>query len=222
MKSPFKRDATAALARALKAKEADEAKVAELLEERQRIILSSDNLDEVRAINLRLEDLRRTLAAHSDRVAGRRTECRKQAKEEREQKAAAAIEVIAEKLAVRERKAAKLEAAIKAMGELYFDLISSATVETDWPFTAPRPNFGRIDSDGIYREVGWALFSAGRPIRGETTLPSPNNIGLGVTGIRPRGIAGLVAEHSRELLRTLHSAPLGDDDPETELAAVAS
>ncbi len=49
----------------------------------------------------------------------------------------------------------------------------------------------------------WTIFAAGG-----------DECGLGVAGISPAGIAGLVAERSRSLLLQLREMPLGEDADE--------
>lgn len=124
-----------------------------------------------------------------------------------------AIKTIQAKLARREQIASKLEAAIKDVGNLYFELTGFASpLLTDWPFSAPRPGFGRIDLGGINREVSFALYSMSRPIEGKPRMPAGSALDLGVAGIKPEGIAGIVARENKQIIETLYITSLGRDD----------
>jgi hypothetical protein len=217
MKLPFKRDTTAVLAKARAALAAAEAKKAELQRERSAKLLETDGFDAVWALDRAIAEQHATLKVCDERITALEVLRRKELVAAQEEQRAAAIELIEKKLAVRNKTALELEAVIRRMGELFFALLDSESVAPDWPFPAPRPGFGKIDVDGVRREMGWLLFSVGRPIRGETILPMPNNAGLGVAGIRPKGIAGIVAAHSANLLELLHNAPLGGE-PDLEEA----
>jgi hypothetical protein len=81
------------------------------------------------------------------------------------------------------------------------------------------PGFGRIDLRGIQKETAWAMYSAGRPVGGHSRLPAGESLDLGVSGIRPEGIAGLVARENRQIIESLQIASLGrDDEPESDAA----
>ena len=54
---------------------------------------------------------------------------------------------------------------------------------------------------------------------GDCRLPAPGNIGLGVTGISPKGIAGVVEEEHANILESLRNAPLPDEVEQEEAAA---
>jgi hypothetical protein len=215
MKIPFKRDTAAALARTRSALSAAEAKVAELGRERAVALLASDGVDEVARIERAQLEQKQAIAIHRDRAAALEAELRREQHEQSERQREASIEVIRAKLAKRDRIAAELEASIKKTGELYFALIESGSVANDWPFPKPRPNFGIVDFEGIRREVGWALFSAGRPRGGRSLFPEATNAGLGVTGIHAIGVAESVASHSRALIETMRTAPLGDEEDDS-------
>jgi hypothetical protein len=65
----------------------------------------------------------------------------------------AAIKTIEKKLAGREILAQKLEAAIEDVGNLYFEPTGyPSPLLSDWPWALP-PGAGRIDINGINREV---------------------------------------------------------------------
>ena len=98
---------------------------------------------------------------------------------------------------------------IKQLGDAYFDLLGSEPiVGSDWPFGSLPARYGTIDVDTIRKEISWALYSAGRPVGGRTTLPGPSNAGLGVTGISPVGIAATVAAQTERLVAHLREMPI--------------
>jgi hypothetical protein len=217
----FKRDPLAALNKVLAARAADEAKLVELRQDRAAKLVESDDVAVIEAIDRKIAGLGSSIRIHADRIGALQAECQKLAAEQREQKRDAAIKVIEKKLAAREAVAAELEASIKKTGDLFFELLGQGSITLDWPFGAPKPNFGVVDVDGIRREVGWALFSAGRPRQGKTIFPGPNNIGLGVTGVSPLGLAAHVAAKSSALLMLLREMPLDDEPAEDEVESVS-
>ena len=58
----------------------------------------------------------------------------------------------------------------------------------------------------VGREVAWLLYGLTK----EHRLPEPSSVGLGVVGIRAKGIDGAVREQN-EALRRAELAPIGDD-----------
>ena len=210
----FRRDPEKGREAARSALAAVEAQIVELRRERAAKLVETDGIEDVQAIDRKIEEQRRAAQIHRDRIVLLDGECRAQAAERRERKREASLKVIEKKLADREALALKLEESIKRTGDLYFELTGSASIAQDWPFREPSPRFGFIDIDGVKRELGWALFSAGRPIGGRSLLPAATNAGIGVTGISPAGIAGLVAERSRSLLLQLREMPLDEDADE--------
>ena len=177
MKLLFKRDPEKGREAARAALAAAEAQIVELRRERAAKLVETDGIEDVQAIDRRIEEQRRAAQIHRDRIVLLDGECRAQAAERRERKREAAVKVIERKLADREALALKLEESIKRTGDLYFELIGSASISQDWPFREPSPRFGFIDIDGVKRELGWALFSAGRPIGGRSLLPAGDQRG---------------------------------------------
>jgi hypothetical protein len=207
----FRRDAREALTKARVDLVEAEAKAAELQGKRAGA-LTGDDVAAIAALDRQIETAHRTAAIHIDRINALSAEVAELERERREAARAMAIDVIAKRLAERDRLGAELENAVRKVGDLYFALLGSGDVAADWPpsFPAPRPNFGLIPVDSIRKEMGWLLFSVGRPTAGKTALPGPDNTGLGVTGINPQGLAACVAGHSATLLELLRMAPLGD------------
>jgi len=218
----FQRNTAAAIAKTRELLAAAEARLAEMGRERRAALLQqTDDLGEVRRIERAQDEERRTIAIYSDRLGALDVELRRERQEQRERERGVAIEKIQKRLAARDVLAVELEAAICKVGELYFALADSDNVAHDWPGPAPRPGFGAINLDELRREVGWAMFSAGRPIGGRSLFPNGTNAGLGITGIHPRGVAAAVAEHSRALIDQLRTA-LHEEDPADDVPAGAS
>lgn len=62
------------------------------------------------------------------------------------------------------------------------------------------------------------MFACAGTVFGVSRLPSPNSIGLGVTGVSPKGIAGVVDEEHSNILSSLRNAPLPDETEQDEAA----
>ena len=220
MKLPtFRRDTAALRRQVLEETSQAAATLAKLRAERQAVLIEADSLDAVKRIDDEIAALEKTVAIHQDRLRALAGQLKDERNEQREQDREAAIRTIQTKLAKREQIASKLEVAIKEVGDLYFELTGFASpLLTDWPFPAPRPGFGRIDLGGVNREVSFALYSMSRPIEGKPRMPAGSALDLGVAGIKPEGIAGVVARENREIIETLHITSLGRDDEFEEAA----
>ena len=218
MKLPtFKRDTSAIRRQVLEETSKAASQLAKLRSDRHDALLGEDGVDAVRRIDKEIAALETTIAIHQDRLKALSDQLKSERHGQREEDRQDAIRVIESKLKKREALASKLEAAIKTVEECYFALVEFPGITGDWPF-AMSPGFGRIDLRGINREVSFALYGASRPIEGKPRMPSGSALNLGVAGIRPEGIAGLVARENREIIETLHITSLGRDDDKSEAA----
>jgi hypothetical protein len=172
-------------------------------------LLDADDLDTVVRIDDEIAALRKRSGLFSQRISALDGQLRQEQAERREAARANAIRIIERKLRAREALAGELEASIKRTGDLFFALLNSPSVAGDWPWSLP--SSAAVDVDVIRKEVGWALFSAGRPVNGRTIFPNATNAGLGVAGTGAAGIAQSVASRSAQLVELLRSMPLGDD-----------
>jgi hypothetical protein len=206
--SLFKRPlAGAALAKQPALRLADEAKIVELQRERAAALVETDDVATIEAIDLKVAEARRRVSICRDRIVALEAH---EAAERREAACAEAIRLIQKRLAAREKVAEDLETAIRKTGDLFLQLVQSESVAPLWPF-GPVPG-ALVDVDVVRREVGWAMFSAGKPSGGRTIFPGPTNAGLGVSGVHAIGVAAVVANQSNALLSLLHTLPLGEDD----------
>ena len=211
MKIPFKRD-TATIRRQVTEQTAQAATaLARLRADRHKALLEADSVDAVKQIDQEIAAQEKTIAILQDKLGALSDQLKSERNDQREVDRQSAIKVIESKLKKRETLAAELEGAIKQVEETYFALIGFPGITGDWPF-AMTPGFGRIDLRGIQKEVAWAMYSAGRPINGHSRLPAGESLDLGVSGIRPLGIAGLVARENRQIVESLRTAYLGRDD----------
>ena len=119
----FKRDPEKGREAARAALAAVEAQIVELRRERAAKLVETDGIEDVQAIDRKIEEQRRAAQIHRDRIVLLDGECRAQAAERRERKREASLKVIEKKLADREALALKLEELIKRTGDLYFELI---------------------------------------------------------------------------------------------------
>jgi hypothetical protein len=208
----FKRDTAEERRKTLDAAATAAATLAQLRAERQATLLDAD-LEVIERHDATVAAQERRIATLQEKLRLLTDEQRRERQEQREADREAAIKVIEKKLAGREALASKLEAAIEDMEKYYFQLTGfQSPLLSDWPFPAPRPGFGRINLAGINREVSFALYSSSRPIEGRPRMPSGSSLDLGVAGIKPEGITGLVARENREIIETLYITPLGRDD----------
>lgn len=212
---------------------AAQTKIAGLQVKRRAALLDADDVAAIDALDRQIEALRRTVGILNDRAAALAGECAELERERRERQRAAAIAVIEKKLAVRNAIAAELEAKVKEMGDLYFALLNAENIAANWPFAPPSPNFGLVDVAGIRRELGWLLYSIGRPIGGRSLFPEATSAGLGVAGISPAGLGASVDGKSKHTIAILRTAPIGpaaidsdtprvESEPALGLAALAT
>ena len=218
MKIPFKKDTASIRRQVLEETSKAASQLTKLRSDRHDALLEADGVETVRRIDQEIAALEKTVAIHQDRLRALSDQLKDERQARREEDRLAAIKIIEKKLAQREELATELEAAIRKVEECYFALIGFPGIAADWPF-AMTPGFGRIDLRGIQKEVSWAMYSAGRPINGHSRLPAGKSLDLGVAGIKPESISGLVARENRQIIEGLHIAYLGrDDEPESEAA----
>ena len=219
MKIPFKADASAALEKTRRKLADVEANIAALQTSRTEKLATTEDIAEVQSIDRAISAERTAAEIYRDKIRIFEEEVRRERYVDRERQRKASIAGIEKKLAAREAIAEKIDATIDQLGSLYFELLGSPSLEPDWPFgRGPHPGWGRVDADAIRRETSWRLFGAGRARGGETVLPGPSNIGLGVTGIEPLSVAGAVRLQAKAVLGALEIMPLDHDD-DREIAA---
>jgi hypothetical protein len=178
----FGGNTTAALEKTGAAIAATEGKIAALQVQRAELLASEDGIEQVQQLDRSIEAQHRALVTYQDKLAALQQRFRQ---EQQEQERAVQLKVIAKALAVRRQWGAEADAAAAQLGEAFFNLMAADNIAPLWPFEAPWPNFGMVDRDAVHRELGWALFSAGRPKGGITTLPSPTNAGLASPAFAP-------------------------------------
>jgi hypothetical protein len=181
--SLFRQDLALALAKTEDKIASIRSNIEALRAKRSERLLDAKDPAEVTKIDLAIEVEERNVTILADRVIALREEIRRNAFEDREDKRKAAIKKLTVHLAKRADIAAKLEAAITQVGELYTALNAPDYAADVWPF--PSPPFADFDKMPVDKEIGWALNSL---VLGHG-MPMPNSVGLGVMGIRPGGIA---------------------------------
>jgi hypothetical protein len=140
--------------------------------------------------------------------------------ERREAERTAAIAELEKGFAKRHKLALEVEAAVKVLGDAWAALLDSREAAlAAWPEMFPRPPAEVLRSRAMEREMSWALYAAGRPVMGTCKIPAPGNIGLGVTGISPKGLAGVVEEEHSNILESLRMQPLPATDETEGVAA---
>ena len=215
MKIPFKVDAATALEKAHRKLIDVETNIAALQVSRTEKLAMTEDITEVQSIDRTISAERTAAEIYRDRIRILEEEVRKERYVDRERQRKVSLAGIEKKLAVRETIAEKIDATIDQLGSLYFELLGSPSLEPDWPFgRGPHPGWGRVDADTVRRETSWRLFGAGRPVRGESVLPGPSSVGLGITGIEPLSVAGAVRLQAKAVLGALEIMPLDHDDQE--------
>jgi hypothetical protein len=215
----LKRDPAIALRKARGDLVAAETTLANLALKRQAALVETDELDAVAAVDAAMQAEHRTIGILRDRTEALARQVRQLEHEQRERERDAAIVELEKGFAKRHKLALEVEAAVKVLGDAWAALLDSReTALAAWPEIFPRPPAEVLRSRQMERELSWALFAAGRPVMGITRLPAPSNVGLGVTGISPKGIAGCVDEEHGAILQVLRNRPLPSPS-ETEEAA---
>jgi hypothetical protein len=201
----FKADPTAALDKARKKLSSVDENLASLRAKRAEVLLTSDDAGAVVAIDQAIEAEQRNAEIYKDRIKALQEELRRHAFEGREDQRKAAIKKLSAHLAKRADVAAKLEAAITEVGDLFDRLVAPDYAADVWPF--PSPPFADFDRAPVAKEIGWAMHGL---VSGHG-LPMPSSVGLGVHGVRAAGIAATVRNQNQGILARAESAPIHDD-----------
>jgi hypothetical protein len=201
----FKSDPTAALDKARKKLSSVDENLASLRAKRAEVLLSAEDAGAVAAIDQAIEAEQRNAEIYKDRIKALQEEIRRHAFEDREDRRRAAIKKLSAHVAKRADIAAKLEAAITEVGDLYDQLVAPDCAADVWPF--PSPPFADFDRAPVSKEIGWAMHGL---VSGHG-LPMPNSLGLGVFGIKAEGIAATVKAQNAGILARAESAPIHDD-----------
>jgi hypothetical protein len=204
----FKSNPAAALEKARDKLANVETNIGSLGARRAEALLTAEDASAVVAIDQAIDAERRNAEIYRDRIKALQEECRKleyQAREERRKKAIAKISA---RLKKREETASKLQVALTAVGPLYSELMAlDGDLELEWPFGRPGHGFSTIDRRSVDKEVSWLVYG----LVHEHRLPEPSSAGLGVVGIRAKGIDGAVAEQNEAIIGRLEMAPIADD-----------
>ena len=217
---PLKRDPNAALAKAQLELTQAETKLSELAMERGQALVDSDDVAAVAAIDQQLADQHRTITILIDRCQALANQVWKLDHERREAERTAAIAELESGFDKRHKLALEVEAAVTVLGDAWAALLDSREDALKaWPEIFPRPPAEVLRSRQMERELSWALYAAGRPVMGVCKLPTPGNIGLGVTGVSPKGIAGVVEEEHANILVSLRMQPIPNEVEQEEEAA---
>jgi hypothetical protein len=203
--SLFKQDPALALAKTEDKIASINANIEALRAKRAERLLEAEDPSEVTKIDAAIEAEGRNLVILADRVLALREEIRRHAFEDREDKRRGAIKKLSTHLDKRAAIAAKLEAAITEVGDLYDQLLAPDYAADVWPF--PSLPFADFDRAPVAKEIGWAMHSL---VSGHG-LPMPNSLGLGVFGIKAEGIAATVKAQNAGILARAESAPIHDD-----------
>ena len=171
-------------------------------------MLSAEDAGAVVAIDQSIEIEERNADIYRDRIKALQEECRKVEYQSREDRRQKAIAKIRKRLEQREELASKLQAALITVGPLYSELVAlDGDLELEWPFGRPGHGFSTIDRRSVDKEVSWLVYGLVHEYR----LPEPSSAGLGVVGIRARGVDGAVREQNEAIISRLEMAPIADD-----------
>jgi hypothetical protein len=204
--SLFKQDPALALAKTEDKIASINANIEALQAKRAEKLLEAEDPSVVVRIDAAISAEQANIVILNDRILALKEEIRRHAFEDREDKRKAAIKKLSTALGKREAIAAKLEAAITEVGELYSQLVTPDYAVDGWPFPAPHA-FADFDRAPVDKEIGWALHSL---VQGHG-VPMPNSIGLGVFNVRPAGIAETVRGQNAGIVARAESAPIHDD-----------
>jgi DNA anti-recombination protein RmuC len=204
----FKSDPAAALDKARKKLSSVDENLASLRAKRAEVLLSAEDAGAVVAIDQAIEAEQRNAEIYKDRIKALQEECRKVEYQGREDRRTKAIAKISARLKKREEAASKLQAMLADVGRLYSELTAQdGDLELEWPFGRPGHGFSHIDRRSVDKEIAWLLHGLVHAHR----LPEPSSVGLGVVGIRAKGIGGAVREQNEAIISRLEMAPIGDD-----------
>jgi hypothetical protein len=218
MKIPFRRNNPAEALKAAETALADtESRIHGLEQERTGKLLESDGVDEVAALDRQIRAQHEAAGIHRDRIAALKAEVRRQAQLAADQKNAERVGATEKALHARDATAVQLQTAISDFGRLYFELIDqNLEISRLWHMSHNAHRVGLLSEALVARETSHAMFAVGRPHNGVTRLPSPGNVGLGVTGDTSGGtLAERIAGASADLLEMIKAVA----QPEAEAAA---
>jgi hypothetical protein len=196
MKLPtFRSDPAAELAKAQTALTATEAKIAELEQERQTVLAEADTVEPVHALDLQLAGQRAAAQTHEARIQVLRAALKEQQAEQLEQARQAAIAEIEKRLAGQVELAKQVEQAVRDLGDRWEKLLQwRQAILSGWPDALPRPKPSDFEDVRIIRrELGTALYAAGRPSWDRMCSIPPPVAPYGVEGLEPKGLANAVA-----------------------------
>jgi hypothetical protein len=218
MKNPFRKTTADALRFAEQDVQSTESTISDLQHERQAVLLDSD-LAQIQAIDQKISDQFRVLAVHKDRVTALKAQARREQYDQLERERDAQVAALEQKFAASQAKAQELEATVKRMGDLYFELLElREQAFLAWPAMLPRPSYELLHKSTLPREFSWALYAAGRPTAmSPCHIPNPSNQGLGVQGISPLGISGAIEAEQAAIVELAKAEPI--TLPEQEDAA---
>jgi hypothetical protein len=204
----FKTDPQAALGKARKKLSGVDENLASLRAKRAEVLLTAEDAGSVVAVDQAIEAELRNAEIYKDRIKALQEECRKAEYQTREDRRKKAIAKISARLRKREELASKLQAALTTVGPLYSELMAlGGDLELERPFGRPGPGFSTIDRRSVDKEVSWLVFG----LVHEHRLPEPSSAGLGVVGIRAKGIDGAVREQNEAIVSRLEMVPIADD-----------
>jgi hypothetical protein len=174
MKLPFAGRSTASsLQKALAERDAAEAKLAELHSQRAAVLLESDELDAVQAIDKQIEAARHAAEILADRIIALDARLAKEAEQQRRMKYAEAIAVVERLLPMRADAAAEVEAGIVALAASARKFIEiSGSIVSQWPAalgTRPSYHLGTRSIGEVIRNS----FSNAAMIYQQTKQPPP-------------------------------------------------
>jgi hypothetical protein len=188
-----------------------EHRLVELQDERARKLADAEGayLAEVDAIDRQIEAQQRAMRTHQDRISALNAEMQRQAQLKADRELADRVAATERALRDRDAIAVKLEAAIRAYGDVYFELVDkNLEISRQWGMSNNALRVGLLYEKLLAREVSHALFSAGRPHHGVSRLPAPGTEGLGIAGdTATGGLADRIAEASRELQDMIRAVP---------------
>jgi hypothetical protein len=221
MKLPtFRKDASAGLAKAEGALAA--IKITALEADRILALREADTVAPVVAADTALAAARVELEIHKDRVALLRATVAEERAAEQAKQYAAAIAVIEKRLVDQVKLAREVEEAVRTLGERWNKLISwRQSIIAAWPENLPLPRSTDFqDLRDLRRELGVALWSAGKPAWNRpTSIPTP--VGpVGVLGLEPAGLARYVEGAGKAFIGRLRMVqPIGHSDQDEGEAA---
>jgi hypothetical protein len=218
MKLPtFRKDAVAGLQKATAALNATEARIVQLEEDRRLALQETDATAPVIAADKALGEARVEASIYKDRIVALRAAVAEQRAEERAKQYAAAIAVIEKRLVAQVHLAGEVEQAVRDLGERWNKLINwRQAIIASWPENLPLPRSTDFqDLRDLRREVGIALWSAGKPAWNRPcSLPNPAGP-VGVQGLEPTGLARYVEGAGKAFVARLRmTQPVVNSDDE--------